>query len=144
MQSNENRLRPQTTVGEASPSLAGKSNGVHALRSEIQAAATAAAAHARKTAATAKTEAQLSAASAIAVVCAAILGFALLIISWMCVLVLGIWLAVEAGWPLWAALVAALCVNLAGVLVCGLWSWKLLPNIGFSRTRKLMFSKSTG
>lgn len=108
------------------------------MRLEMQAAADAAVGHIRQVAATATTEAQLSAASAAAIASAAFLGLALLTISWLCVVALGVWLAIQAGWPVWAALLSAVLVNLAVVLLCWLWCARLVPNIGFARTRKLL------
>lgn len=137
-----NSARRTETVGERT--AAGGSQDEDSLRLELQAVADSAVGHIRKVAATATTEAQLSAASAAAIVSAAFLILALLTISYLCVLALGIWLAVQAGWPVWAALIAAVCINLAGVLICRLWYAKLVPNIGFARTRKLIFPGGAG
>lgn len=136
--------RGAAPVGEADTAGNGQDTAAASLQLEMRAAADSAVGHIRKVAATATTEAQLSAASAAAIASAAILGIALLAISWMCVLALGIWLAIEAGWPVWAALAAALGVNLAGVLICWLWYSRLAPNIGFARTRKLIFPGDAG
>lgn len=108
------------------------------LRLELRAAADAAIGHIQNVAATATAEAQLSAASAAAIAAAAIVSLVLLTISWICILALGIWFAVQAGWPVWLALVAALAVNLLGVLICKFWYSRLAANLGFARTRKLL------
>ena len=108
------------------------------LLGEGLAAADAAIGHVRKVAATAAAEAQLTLASAAAILAAAVLAFTLLVISWMCLVALGVWLAVQAGVPVWLALTLAVLVNLAGVWACRLWYARLAPNLGFARTRRLL------
>ena len=108
------------------------------LLGEVQAAADAAVHHVRKVAATAAAEAQLTVASAAAIVAAAVLAVALLVISWLCLVALGVWLAIQAGLPVWLALALAVLVNLAGVWACRLWYARLAPNLGFARTRQLL------
>jgi hypothetical protein len=53
-----------------------------------------------------------------------------------------VWLAVLAGAPVATALLIAGAVNLAAVLVLLLWGKRLLGNVGFSRTRRLVFPGS--
>lgn len=108
------------------------------LLGEVQAAAEAAVEHLHKVAATAAAEAQLTMASAVAILAAAVLALALLVISWICLVALGVWLAVQAGLPVWLALALAVLVNLAGVWACRLWYARLAPNVGFARTRRLL------
>jgi hypothetical protein len=114
------------------------------LRLEMRAAADSAVGHIRKVAETATTEAQLSAASVARVASAALIAVVLVAITWICVLALGIWLAVQAGWPVWAALAGAIGVNVLGVAACWFWYSRLAPNIGFARTRKLIFPGGAG
>lgn len=108
------------------------------LLGEMQAACDAAVRHARQVAATAAAEAQLTMTSAVAILGAAVLALALLVISWICLVALGVWLAVQAGVPVWLALVLAVLINLAGVWACRLWYVRLAPNLGFARTRRLL------
>ena len=112
--------------------------GTETLFGEVHAAADAAVHHVRKVAATAAAEAQLTLASAAAIVAAAVLAVALLVISWLCLVALGVWLAIRAGVPVWLALALAVLVNLAGVWACRLWYARLAPNLGFARTRRLL------
>lgn len=109
------------------------------LLGEIQAARDAAAAHLGKVAATASGEAQISIASAIAMASATLLSVAFLIVAWVCMVGLGIWIAVSAGWSMSVALGAATVMNILAALVCRFWYAHLGKNIGFSRTRKLLF-----
>jgi hypothetical protein len=111
---------------------------------EMRAARDSAIGHIRKVAATATTETQLSAASVTRIVAAALIAFALAVITWICLLALGIWLAVQAGWPVWAALAGAIGVNIFGMGACWFWYSRLVPNIGFSRTRGLLFPRGAG
>lgn len=113
-------------------------NETESLLGEVQAAADAAIGHVRKVAATAAAEAQLTMASAAAILAAAVLALALLVISWLCLVALGVWLAIQAGLPVWLALASAVLVNLAGVWACRLWYARLAPNLGFARTRRLL------
>jgi hypothetical protein len=108
------------------------------LLAEVHAAADAAVGHVRKVAATAAAEAQLTLASAAAILAAALLALVLLVISWLCLVALGVWLAIQAGLPVWLALTLALLVNLAGAWACRLWYARLAPNVGFARTRRLL------
>lgn len=107
------------------------------LLREVQAVADAAVGHVRKIAATAAAEAQLTMLSAVAILAAAVLALALLVVSWMCLVALAVWLAIQAGAPVWLALTGALLLNLAGVLACRFWYARLAPNVGFARTRRL-------
>jgi hypothetical protein len=105
---------------------------------EMRTAANAAVGQMRKIAATAASEAQLNAASAAAIALAALVALVLLVITWICVVALGVWLAIQAGAPVWAALLGAVLVNLAGVFACRFWYGRLVSNIGFARTRGLL------
>lgn len=108
---------------------------------EIRAAAEAAASQARKFAATASTEARISIASVIWMASAMMLSVALLIVAWTCVVGLGVWLAIDAGWPVsWAILGAALA-NVAAAGLCRVWYVRLSRNIGFPRTLSLLFGR---
>jgi hypothetical protein len=118
--------------------------GRQSLRLEMRAARDSAIGHIRKVAATATTEAQLSAASVTRIAAAAVIAFALAVIAWICLLALGIWLAVQAGWPVWAALAGAIGVNVFGMAACWFWYSRLMPNIGFARTRRLIFPRGAG
>ncbi|HZD51847.1 MAG TPA: hypothetical protein VE175_02265 [Woeseiaceae bacterium] len=95
-------------------------------------------AHARKVAATAAVEARLAAASAAGIAVALAAALALLLVAWICLLALGVWLSIQAGLPVWAALTGAVVVNVAGILICRTWFAKLTPNLGFTRTRRLL------
>ncbi|HET6630299.1 MAG TPA: hypothetical protein VFG91_11045 [Woeseiaceae bacterium] len=108
------------------------------LLAEAQGAADAAIGHLRKVAATATAEAQLTMAAAAAILAAAVLALALLVMSWLFLVALGVWLAIQAGLPVWLALALAVLVNLAGVWACRLWYARLAPNLGFARTRRLL------
>ncbi len=105
---------------------------------DVRAAADAAVAHARAVAATAAAEARLSVASATALAAVAVAALAFVLVAWICLLALGMWLAVQAGAPVWSALAGAVVVNLAGVLACRMWIARLIPNLGFARTRNLL------
>lgn len=109
------------------------------LLGEIQAARDAAAAHLRKVAATASGEVQISIASAVTMASATMLSVAFLIVAWVCMVGLGVWIAVSAGWSMSVALGAATVMNILAALVCRFWYARLGKNIGFSRTRKLLF-----
>ncbi len=108
------------------------------LAAELYAAGDAAIRHVQTVAATAAAEARLTLSSALAILAAAVLALALLIISWLCLVALGIWLAVQAGLPVWLALALAVLLNLAGVWACRAWYAHLAPNLGFPRTRRLL------
>ncbi|MEX2123624.1 MAG: hypothetical protein WD795_06995 [Woeseia sp.] len=112
------------------------------LRFETQAAAGAVVAHIRKVAATATTEAELSIASVTAMAVAALASILLLVAGWLCLIAAGVWLAVDAGLPVVTALLIAGAINIAAVLLLLVWGKRLLGNIGFSRTRKLVFPGS--
>lgn len=112
------------------------------LRLELEEAAGAMVAHIRKVAATATTEAELSLASVTALVAAALASLLLLLAGWLCLVAAGAWFAVAAGLPLVAALLIAGGVNVAAVLLLLLWGKRLLRNVGFSRTRRLVFPES--
>lgn len=108
------------------------------LMREAQVAAESAIAHARKVAATAGAEARLTAASAAALAAAAVAVLALSLVTWICLLALGVWLAVQAGAPVWAALTGAVLLNLGGILLLRFWYGRLIPNLGFARTLSLL------
>jgi hypothetical protein len=122
------RERDQPGAGEISDSFL----------AEVRAAADAAARHVRTVAATAAAEARLSVASAAALAAAAVAALAFVLVAWICLLALGIWLAVQAGAPLWGALAGAVVLNLAGVFACRVWIGRLIPNLSFARTRNLL------
>lgn len=123
---------------EPSEDLLAAAAATQSLLGEAHAAAGAAVEHLRKVAATAAAEAELTVASAAAILAAALIGLALLVMSWVCLVALGVWLAIRAGTPVWLALVLALLVNLAGVWACRLWYARLALNLGFPRTRRLL------
>ena len=108
------------------------------LRKESRAAAEAAAAHVRKVAATAGAEARLSVVSLVATVVAGLLAVFLLLSAWLFLLASGVSLAVEEGMPLFMALLAAAGINVAGTMLFLFWCSRLLKNVGFARTSKLI------
>lgn len=110
------------------------------LISEVQAAADAAVAQARKVAATASAEARLNVAAAIAMASITMLGVSLLIVAWTFVVALGVWMAIDAGWPVAAALLTAALANVVAAILCRVWYGRLSRNIGFSRTLGLLFA----
>ena len=112
------------------------------LRFESQAAAGAVVAHIKKVAATATTEAELSIASVTTLAAAAVVALLLLVAGWLCFIAATVWLGVNAGLSVVTALLIAGGVNFAVVLLLLLWGKRLLANIGFSRTRKLVFPGS--
>jgi hypothetical protein len=112
------------------------------LGNETKEAANAAAAHVRKLAATATTEAQLSALSVATVVFAAVLALALLILGWLFLLSAALWLAVSAGLSVTAGLLIGAAVNLVAALLFVSWCRRLVKNIGFPRTLGLIFPGS--
>lgn len=120
-------------AGDASGAGSGDS-----LIGEIRRATDAAVGHVRKVAATAAAEARLSAVSAAAIAAAVVAALAFLLVAWLCLLALGVWLAIRAGSPVWAALAGAVALNLAGILACRWWLGRLVPNLGFARTRGLL------
>jgi hypothetical protein len=109
------------------------------LGAEARAAVIAVTDHLRSVAATATTEAQLSVASISAVAAAALASLLLVIAAWLCLIAAGVWLAVENGLSGTTALLIAAAINVAVVLLLFLWSKGLIRNIGFSRTRQLVF-----
>jgi len=132
--------------GDAAAAMPGRDAGqgvnrgeAETLGVEARAAATAVADHIRNVAATATTEAQLSAASISAMAAAAVASLLLIIAAWLCLIAAGVWLAVENGLSGTIALLIAAAINVAVVLVLFLWSKGLLRNVGFSRTRQLVF-----
>lgn len=108
------------------------------LREESRAAAQAAAAHIGKLAATAGAEARLSAASIVAVIAAGLLAVFLLVAGWLFLLASGVWIAVETGMSMFAALLVAAAINILGVALFLFWCSRLIKNIGFSRTFRLI------
>lgn len=106
---------------------------------ELRAAADAAVSQVRKVAATASTEARISVASVIWMASAMMLSVALLIVAWSWVVGLGVWLAIDAGWPVSAAILAAALANIAAAGLCRVWYVRLSRNIGFPRTLNLLF-----
>ena len=112
------------------------------LMLELRGAADAAAVQVRRVAATASTEARISIASVIWMVSAMLLAVALLIVAWVCVVGIGIWLAVDAGWSVTAALAAAAAANVAAALLCRAWFVRLSRNIGFARTLGLLLGSA--
>jgi hypothetical protein len=131
----------------AAPSARSGADGVapHAgesLRLETQAAVDAVAAHFRKVAATASTEAELSIASLTAIAAAAVASLLLAVAAWLCLVAAGVWLAVENGLSFLTAFLLAGAINIAVVVALFLWSRSLMRNIGFARTRRLVFPES--
>jgi hypothetical protein len=109
------------------------------LIGEIRAAADAAVSQVRKVAATASSEARISVASVIWMASAMMLAVALLIVAWSCVVGLGVWLAIDAGWPVSGAILGAALANVAAAGLCRIWYVRLSHNIGFPRTLNLLF-----
>jgi hypothetical protein len=140
MHDNDEKFAAGKSVGADAERAA--SDVAESLRAETQAAADAVAAHIRKVAATATTEAELSIASLTTMAVAALMSVLLLVAGWLCLIAAGVWLAVLAGAPVATALLIAGAVNLAAVLVLLLWGKRLLGNVGFSRTRRLVFPGS--
>ena len=117
-------------------------DGDESLRLETQAAVRAVTAHFRKVAATASTEAELSIASLTTMAAAAVASLLLVVAAWLCLVAAGVWLAVENGVSFVTAFLIAGAINIAVVVVLFLWCRSLIGNIGFSRTRRLMFPES--
>lgn len=109
---------------------------------EIRSAADAAVSRVRKVAATASTEARISVASVIAMAMTALFGLLLLIVAWICLVGLGAWLAIDAGWSNVAVLLTAASANLLAAILCRIWFGRLLRNIGFPRTLSLLFGQA--
>jgi hypothetical protein len=112
------------------------------LRLETRAAVDAVAAHFRTVAATASTEAELSIASLTAIAAAAVASLLLAVAAWLCLVAAGVWLAVENGLSFLTAFLLAGAINVAVVVALFLWSRSLMRNIGFARTRRLVFPES--
>ncbi len=129
------------TATARAPGGAGDSDS-GSLGHETKEAANAAAAHVRKLAATATTEAQLSALSIATAVFAAVLVLSLLILTWLFLLTAALWLAVGAGLSITAGLFAGAAVNLVAALLFVSWCRRLVRNIGFPRTLGLIFPAS--
>ena len=106
---------------------------------EMRAAADAAVSQLRKVAATASTEVRISVASVIWMACAMMLSVALLIVAWSCVVGIGVWLAVDAGWSIGTALAAAAAANIVAAVLCRSWYVRLSRDVGFARTLSLLF-----
>jgi hypothetical protein len=53
-----------------------------------------------------------------------------------------VWLAVERGLPVVTALLLAGAINIVAVVVLFFWSKSLMRNVGFARTRRLVFPES--
>lgn len=123
----------------SSPRNGGRDESGDSFAHEIHAAADAAAAQARTVAATASAEVRISVASAIAMASVTLVSVALLIVAWVCIVGLGVWLAVDAGWSMPAALTVAAIVNIAAAGLCRFLYSRLSRNFGFARTRKLIF-----
>jgi hypothetical protein len=70
---------------------------------------------------------------------AMMLSVALLIVAWSCVIGLGVWLAIDAGWPVSGAILGAALANIAAAGLCRVWYVRLSRNIGFPRTLNLLF-----
>lgn len=109
---------------------------------ELRGAAGAAVSQVRKVAATASTEARISVASIIWMVSAMLVIVALLIVAWSCLVGIGIWFAIDAGWSVAAALFAAAAANIAAALLCRTWFMRLSRNIGFTRTLSLLLGSA--
>lgn len=122
------------------PTDGGRAGG--SLGSDTKEAATAAAAHVRKLAATATTEAQLSALSVATIIFAAVLALSLLILGWLFLLTAVLWLAVTAGLSLTVGLFTGAAVNVLAALLFLAWCRRLVRNIGFPRTLQLIFPRS--
>jgi uncharacterized membrane protein len=117
-------------------------DGAESLRLETQAAVGAVTAHLRKVAATASTEAELSIASLATMAAAAVASLLLVVAAWLCLVAAGVWFAVENGMSFMTAFLLAGAINIAAVVALFLWSRSLMRNIGFARTRRLVFPES--
>jgi hypothetical protein len=109
------------------------------FRAEALSAAGAVAAHIQAVTATAKTEAELSVASLVWIIAAALVSLMLVVTAWLCLVAAAIWWAVDRGLSLGVALLVAGAIHLAVVAALAFWSKSLLGNIGFARTRQLVF-----
>jgi hypothetical protein len=133
------------TADDAATQAGAESPG--SLRFETKVAAAAVAAHFRNVTATAKTEAELSVASLTAVTAAAVTCLLLVVTAWLCLVAAAAWVAVDSGLSVAAALLIAAAIHVAAVLALFLWCKGLLRNVGFARTRQLLFpdaGKSAG
>src|SRR5690606_28301944 len=81
---------------DAAPQPTGTASS-ESLHGEAMAAAGAVAAHIRKVTATAKTEAELTVASLVWIVAAAIISLLLTVTAWLCLVAAATWWAVERG-----------------------------------------------
>ena len=115
---------------------------VDSLSGEAKATIGAMTAHIRHVAATATTEAQLSAAAIATVAAAAVASLLLVVSGWLCLVAAGVWIAIDNGMPVSLALLLAAALNLAVVAVLMLWGRNLVRQVGFSRTRRLVFPGS--
>lgn len=127
---------------DAPPADAGAPATGESLRAETGAAVGAVAAYIRNVSETAKTEVELSVASLVSVVAAAVVSLLLVVTAWLSLVAAAVWWAVDNGLPVAAALLIAGGIHLAVVLVLFFWTKSLLSNIGFSRTRQLVFPES--
>jgi hypothetical protein len=123
--------------GNDTPGRGAGESGESLMR-EIRAAAEAAVSQVRKVAATASTEARISVSSVVWMASAMMLSVALLIAAWSCMVGLGVWLAIKAGWPVSAAILAAAVANIAAAALCRAWYVRLSRNIGFPQTLRLL------
>jgi hypothetical protein len=124
----------------AAPQHMGQHTGdPDSLRAEALAAAGAVAAHIQAVTATARTEAELSVASLVWIIAAAIVSLLLVVTAWLCLVAAATWWAVDRGLPVGVALLVAGAVHVAVVAALAFWSKSLLGNIGFARTRQLVF-----
>jgi hypothetical protein len=136
----EGNVAPAAPAADgAAPQHAGTA-APDSLHDEALAAGGAVAAHIRNVAATARTEAELSVESLVWIIAAAVVSLLLVVIAWLCLVAAATWWAVERGFfSIGVALLIAGAVHLAVVAALGFWSKSLLGNIGFARTRKLVF-----
>lgn len=118
------------------------SEGSESLRSEAGAAATAAVVHIRKVAATASAEAQLSVSAVLTIGAAALVSLLLVVAAWFCLIAAAVWFAASAGLPTEVGFLIGAGLNLGAVLFLFIRGRKLLADIGFSRTLKLVFPGS--
>jgi hypothetical protein len=73
---------------------------------------------------------------------AAVISLLLVVAAWLCLIAAAVWLAVENGLSPGAAFLIAGGINILAVLVLLLWSKSLLRNVGFARTRQLVFRET--
>jgi len=130
--------------GDAAPvrSARTSTDGAESLRLETQAAVGAVTAHFREVAATASAEAELSIASLTTMAAAGVASLLLVVAAWLCLVAAGVWFAVENGVSFVTAALLAGAINIVAVVALFLWSRRLMRNIGFARTRRLVFPDS--